>query len=243
MISSLAKFGKIDQTFLAESIAQHYDYTRAYGPSMHRVLERIRNGEHWRQVANSTFEGQGSWGNGAAMRAAPLGAYFAEDIKVVEEQATLSAEITHAHPEGIVGAVAVALAAAFALRAKVSGNKPTHQEFLQSIIDLLPSSEVRSRLIRAHGITNTSSLQFAISILGNGTDMSAQDTVPFAIWCCGQHLDNFPEALWLAVSAGGDRDTICAIVGGIVATYVGANGIPEIWRGSREPLPAWHAGA
>ena len=151
----------------------------------------------------------------------------------------MSAEVTHAHPEGIAGAVAVALAAAFAVKARDATNHPGHQQFLGSVIALLPNSEVRSRLLRAQGIANTSSLQFAISILGNGVAMSAQDTVPLALWCCAQHLDNYPEALWLAVSAGGDRDTICAIVGGVVACYVGAEGIPANWGTSREALPAW----
>jgi hypothetical protein len=44
----------------------------------------------------------------------------------------------------------------------------------------------------------------------------------------------------LAVRAGGDRDTICAIVGGVVASYVGLHGIPEAWLSRREPLPNWH---
>ena len=240
VLASLAKFGAINQTFLAESIAQHYDYNRAYGPSMHRVLGRIRAGEAWQQVAASSFEGQGSWGNGAAMRAAPIGVYFADDTAMVVQQAALSAEITHAHPEGIAGAIAIALAAAFAQRARNTAQRPSQQEFLHSIIELLPSSEVRSRLLRASEIARPTSLSFAISLLGNGSQMSAQDTVPFALWCCSLYLDDFQEALWLAVSAGGDRDTLCAMVGGVVAAYVGMAGIPETWRQRREVLPNWH---
>ncbi len=240
VLASLAKFGEIKQGFLAESIAQHYDYNRAYGPSMHRVLARIRAGEAWQEVAASSFEGQGSWGNGAAMRAAPLGAFFAHDTALVLRQAALSAEITHAHPEGIAGAMAIALAAAFAVRARNAAKRPSQQVFLRSLIDLLPPSEVRSRLVRACEISRATSLQFAVSVLGNGSDMSAQDTVPLALWCCSLYLDNFQEAIWLAVSAGGDRDTLCAMVGGVVAAYVGIAGIPEMWRQQREILPDWH---
>jgi ADP-ribosylglycohydrolase len=240
VVSILARFGIIEQNQLAESLAQHYDYNRAYGPSMHRVLGRIRDGENWRQVAASTFGEQGSWGNGAAMRAAPIGAFFGPNLELAAEQAERSAEVTHSHPEGIIGAVAVAIASAEAVSLSASGTPPSLQSFLGCIIDLLPQSEVRSKLVRAQSISKPSSLQFAIAVLGNGRRLSAPDTVPFALWCCSQHMDNYSEALWLAVSAGGDRDTICAIVGGVVASFVGTSGIPETWRRSRESLPAWY---
>ena len=61
------------------------------------------------------FGGEGSFGNGAAMRVAPLGAYFADELDAVVEQASFSAEVTHSHPEGIAGAIAVAVAAALCL--------------------------------------------------------------------------------------------------------------------------------
>lgn len=240
VVAVLARRGHVDQDLLAGSMAARYDYDRAYGPSMHRVLARIRGGEDWSEVAGSTFEGQGSWGNGAAMRAAPLGAFFADDLAQAGEQAALSAQVTHAHPEGVAGAVAVALAAAQACGLRGGAALPAPGDFLGSVAALLPVSEVRSRIVRAQSIGSVKSVQFAVSILGNGIGMAAQDTVPFALWCCSHHLDNYEEALWLAVSAGGDRDTLCAIVGGIVACSAGAPSIPPEWMARREMLPDWH---
>jgi ADP-ribosylglycohydrolase len=240
VVAMLARQGRIDQDRLAASLAARYDDGRAYGPSMHRVLARIREGEDWRVVAGSSFEGQGSWGNGAAMRAAPLGAFFADDLALAAAQASLSAQVTHAHAEGVAGAVAVALAAAQASRLRGCASLPAPRDFLGSVLALLAPGEVRSRIARAQSIGNVDSVQFAVSILGNGSGMSAQDTVPFALWCCSHHLDDYEAALWLAVGAGGDRDTICAIVGGIVACCAGAAAIPAAWTASREPLPAWH---
>jgi len=52
-----------------------------------------------------------------------------------------------------------------------------------------------------------------------------------------RHLSDYQEAMWTTVSARGDIDTNCAIVGGIVALYVGAEGLPDLWRQAREPLP------
>ncbi len=43
----------------------------------------------------------------------------------------------------------------------------------------------------------------------------------------------------LTVSGFGDRDTTCAIVGGVVSLYTGIDGIPPAWRQAREPLPDW----
>lgn len=240
VVSSLARFERIEQDALAASFARHYSYDRAYGPSMHRVLDRIRHGEDWRNVARDTFGGQGSYGNGAAMRAAPIGAFFADDLAKTVEQARLSAEPTHAHPEGIAGAVAVAIAAALATRYRASAARPTLAAFIDEIARHLPDSEVRSGLLRAKGIVSIESQGFAVSILGNGIGMSAQDTVPYALWCAGSCLENFSDALWLAVEAGGDRDTLCAIVGGVVACYVGSEGLPTAWVRCREPLPIWH---
>ena len=51
--------------------------------------------------------------------------------------------------------------------------------------------------------------------------------------------DSYEEALWLTVSGLGDRDTTCAMVGGIVALYTGVKGIPAPWMQAREPLPQW----
>ena len=179
-------------------------------------------------------------GNGAAMRVAPLGAYFADDLDLVVNQARLSAEITHAHPEGIAGAIAVAVAAAIAWRSKIATERPTRRSFIEQILPFIPESEVLSRTIRARDIAESwSSFDGVVALLGNGIQISAPDTVPFCLWCAGECLENYSEALWLTARALGDVDTNCAIFGGIVANYTGIDGIPEQWRNNREALPAW----
>ena len=61
--------------------------------------------------------------------------------------------------------------------------------------------------------------------------------MPFAPWCAARHLDSFEDALWSTVSGLGDRDTTCAIVGGVVALAVGREGIPDAFVAAREALP------
>lgn len=75
--------------------------------------------------------------------------------------------------------------------------------------------------------------------LGNGANVTAQDTVPFTVWAAARCLDNYPAGICTCVEAGEDVDTTSAIVGGIVAGYTGRAGIPEGWLSSREPLPDW----
>jgi ADP-ribosylglycohydrolase len=239
VVSSLHWCGEIDQNLLAKSFAQRYDSSRGYGPAMHGVLARINEGEPWQDVTRSMFAGQGSFGNGAAMRVAPVGAYFADDLDAVVEQASLSAEITHAHEEAVAGAIAVAVAAAIAWNLSESASSPGRQDFLDMIYPYVPKSEVSGKIRQARDMAQDTSLQFAVAVLGNGVNVSAQDTVPFALWCAGECLDNFEEALWLTVSGLGDRDTTCAMVGGIVAMYTGIEGIPKDWLAARELLPEW----
>jgi len=141
ILSILRQYGRINQEQLARSFAARYDPGRGYGPSMNQALRRIRDGEQWHAVVQGQFGGQGSFGNGAAMRVAPVGADFADDIDLAVEQARLSAEVTHTHPEGIAGAIAVAVATAWAWRCRGSNPTPTKHEFIDHI---LPTSMGRS---------------------------------------------------------------------------------------------------
>jgi ADP-ribosylglycohydrolase len=239
VVAMLRRHGTIEQDRLALDFARRYEPSRGYGPAMHRVLHAIREGEPWAEVTRREFSGQGSWGNGAAMRVGPLGAYFAEDLNTVVEQARRSAEVTHAHPEALAGAIAVAVAAALAWNGRQETPLPGRAGFLDRVLPFVPPSDVHSRLRKARDLPVNASVPFAVSVLGNGTGLSAQDTVPFALWCAGERLHDFEQALWLTVSGGGDRDTTCAMVGSIVALSTGAERIPPSWLAAREPLPGW----
>jgi len=226
----------IEQDSLSKSFAEHYAADRGYGPAMHRLLSRIGEGESWRDVAPNLFDGQGSYGNGGAMRVAPVGAYFFDNLETVVEQARKSAEITHAHEEGIAGAIAVAVAAAVVL--DLRHNEGDTTTFFDRVLAHVPESEVKSRIKRARDI-RSKVVDHVIGMIGNGYKITAQDTVPYALWCVAQHMDNFDDALWLTASGLGDVDTNCAIVGGIVSLYVGEAGIAHYWHEKRESLPEW----
>jgi ADP-ribosylglycohydrolase len=231
IVEVMKKHGRIDQDELAKGFAERFmqEPWRGYAGGAKKLLTRIACGEDWRSAALALFGG-GSFGNGAAMRAAPIGGYFKGDPVRAAEEARLSAVITHAHPEGQAGAIAVAAAAAIA-----SGQeRPFPREYLREILPVVPGSLTRERIEEAMDIPGED-LSSAVRRLGTGTYVSAQDTVPFCLWSAAHHLHDFSEALWWTVSGLGDRDTTCAIVGGIVA--LSSRRIPAEWLRKREPLP------
>ena len=207
---------------------------------MHKLLPRIRrDNQAWRTEPAALFGGEGSYGNGSAMRVAPLGAYFADNPQKIIEQARLSSVATHTHFEAVAGAVAVALAAGKACNMRDSGRPADSQELLQHVHQHTPESKVRQGIWKAIELAPDVSVEAAVARLGNGSSVTAPDTVPFALWCAGRHLNSYEEAIWTTVSGLGDRDTTCAIVGGIVVMYAGIEGIPAEWLEHREQIPDW----
>ncbi|MEV5609627.1 ADP-ribosylglycohydrolase family protein [Streptomyces sp. NPDC052225] len=235
VVAVLAAHGRIDQDDLARSFAEHHDFDRGYGPAVNRLLRQIREGGDWRALASALFKGQGSWGNGAAMRIAPLGAYYADDPEQATHQAEISAYPTHQHREAVVGAMAVAAAAA--LVASPSG-PPTSRDLLDGVIALVPRSAVGAGLRRAKDMLDYGDPATVAAVLGCGRRTTAHDTVPFALWSAARGLGDFEQAFWSTAQVGGDMDTTCAIVGGVVAAEkIGAP--PAAWLERTEPLAQW----
>jgi len=237
IVRCLNQHGRIEQDPLAAAFAKEYarDIRRGYGGTAHRILRHIASGRPWRIAAGEVFGGQGSCGNGGAMRSAPLGAYFAADIDAVVNQARASAEVTHAHPDGQTGAIAVALAAAWMVREGERARKPG-RALIEFVLERIPRTETYDGLKPALDLVPGTSAKTAASRLGNGSRIIASDTVPFCLWCAAWHPDNYQEALWTAVSVGGDIDTNCAIIGGIVALSARRDSIPPGWLKAREPF-------
>ncbi|MGW2842206.1 ADP-ribosylglycohydrolase family protein [Streptomyces sp. NPDC001493] len=235
VVAVLAEHGRIDQDALAHSFAEHHDFDRGYGPAVNRMLRLVREGGDWQELAAGLFQGQGSWGNGSAMRIAPLGAWYAGDPEQATHQAEISSYTTHQHREAVTGAMAVAAAAALAA---APGGPPPPEELLDTVIALLPRSAVVAGLRRAKDMLDYEDPTTVAAVLGNGRRTSAQDTVPFALWSAARSLGSYEEAFWVTAQAGGDVDTTCAIVGGIVAA--GQAGAPPAgWLAQTEDAPFW----
>lgn len=163
----------------------------------------------------------GSCGNGSAMRVAPLGAFLFETVKVIEE-AKKASETTHCHPEGIAGSISVAIAASCVAHIIDMEIKPSDFDLLNIVWIHTPEGEVKNGLKRAMDLPFGTPLMKAIEVLGNGTHVTCQDTVPLCIWLAAKALKLYPidkmyeEIIIETSKAFGDVDTNCAIVGGII---------------------------
>ena len=143
-----------------------------------------------------------SWGNGSAMRVSPV-AFAFEDLESVVQEAGRSAAVTHNHPEGVRGARATAAAT---FLARKGASKAEIRKVIESRFDYDLSRTVAE-------IRETYDF-----------DESCQGTVPEAITAFLESED-YENAIRLAISLGGDADTLACITGGIAAAFYG--GVPK----------------
>jgi ADP-ribosylglycohydrolase len=236
IVAVLKSHGELNQDALARRFARRFerDPDRGYGHMTRIQLREINAGAKWREMAANAFGGQGSMGNGGAMRVAPLGAYFADELEHCADAARDSALVTHTHPEGVAGTVAVAVGAAMAWRMRNAVGTGFAPEFFGEVLRLTPESQVRRGILLASQTPANIPLSDVAKALGNGSLVTAPDTVPFCLWMAAHNPGHFVEAIGKTISAGGDCDTNAAIVGGIVALSAGRSGLPEEWLRARE---------
>ena len=169
---------------------------------MHRYGEeyphRGYGGMFKQWLENKWTEPYNSFGNGSAMRVSPVG-YYAKSLEEALQLAQISAEVTHNHPEGIIGAQAVA-ATIFLLRNDewLEKGKKFLKDFCFYDLDEIKKdwSDIRKFYT---------------------FDVTCQGSVPEAIYC-GVCCSLYEDSIRYAVSLGGDADTQAAIAGGIAAS-------------------------
>lgn len=183
---------------IADALLNHLDYAsvlKAYGrryPGAGYGMSFF----HWMQAPDS--KPYNSWGNGSAMRVSAVGFAFDTAHNVLRE-AENTAAVTHNHPEGIKGAQATALAIFLARHGS------SKEEIRKEIID-----RFKYNLDRA--LNDIRPRYFF--------DVSCQGSVPESI-IAFLESKNYEDAVRLAVSLGGDSDTMGCIAGGIAHAYYG----------------------
>lgn len=194
-----------DDTVLTVAVADSILTSTSYVDNFHRYTKAFPNrcygAGFWNWVNKGWRKPYNSWGNGSAMRVSPVGFAF-DKFEDVLQEAKRSAEVTHNHPEGIRGAQATAAAIFLARQGE-------------------PKKRIRTTIEKTFGYD----LSRTVDDIRPGYEFneSCQGTVPEAITAFLESTD-YENAIRLAISLGGDADTLACITGGIAEAHYG--GVP-----------------
>jgi ADP-ribosylglycohydrolase len=187
---------------LAESILYGDDFVVTLKDFYRRYPFAGYGGTFARWADSTNCRPYKSWGNGSAMRVSPVGFAYTT-LDEVLERAKESAAVTHNHPEGIKGAQATAAAIFLARTGKTKDDIWHYTEETFGYDVSRPLDEIRPDYV---------------------FDVSCQGTVPQAIRAFLESTD-YESAVRLAISLGGDSDTLACITGGIAQAFYG--GVPD----------------
>jgi poly(ADP-ribose) glycohydrolase ARH3 len=129
IMESLREDPSFNPALTAQRFLANFHPFRGYGPRIYGIMARMRQGASWDEV------GTDSWGNGGAMRIAPIGFFFYDERERLQEAALLCTRITHRHPEGLAGALAQALGVGMATQQGVAGEAIDRFVFLEEIVE------------------------------------------------------------------------------------------------------------
>ncbi|MGH9182451.1 MAG: ADP-ribosylglycohydrolase family protein [Acidimicrobiales bacterium] len=228
LAESLLYTGDLDQDHLAATFARCWEREpdRGYGGGTASLLAHICAGVPWKEAAESQFDGQGSFGNGAAMRVAPVALWACGDTALAAEAARRSAVVTHTHPLGVDGAAVQASAVAAALAHPLT--QPLDRAaFLAQVRAAATQTALAHQLdVVASLLSEGTAHDVATQV---GTGIEAHEAVPAAICSFLCHPDSFGETIRFAIGLGGDTDTIAAMAGAISGAFLGERAIPRPW--------------
>lgn len=209
--------GKINPEAVAHRFVVEYEKGKltGLGSATLQAIEGLRRGGHWWLVGR---KGERAAGNGAAMRIAPL-AFFQEEID--REVIRNVCRITHQNDEAYVGALAVVLGIYFLLK----NDKLAGEKWLGQIVDELPDTLVRDRIIALSPLLKKASIKEIARSYGNGGYVV--ESVPFSLFSVAKSWkQGFESAIEEIISSGGDTDTNASIMGQIAGAKLGQAALP-----------------
>ncbi len=224
---SLLERRGLDGNHLAATFAEQYrvEPWRGYGPGPPRVFSLLEAGAAWDEAAKQLFGGEGSLGNGGAMRVAPAALAAFPDLARTASLARDSARVTHAHELGMEGAALQACAISLLLQ---GAGAESAKVVVAALRPHVSSPAFLERLERVASLPSDPSPHEVVARLGNG--ITALEAVPAALAACLLHLHSFQDVVCFAVGLGGDSDTIGAMAGALAGAYHGVSAIPRAWR-------------
>ncbi|MGA2256030.1 MAG: ADP-ribosylglycohydrolase family protein [Thermoguttaceae bacterium] len=231
LATSLVECGLVDAAHVSAKYAEFYEAWRGYGGAAHRVMRLLADGGDYRGTGRLQFP-EGSFGNGGAMRIAPVGLAYrhagADDLAEAVEDAILC---THVHPEAIDGALVQAKAVATAATTEPGSFDP--ESVAQVLAAVCRTETMRAKLAAlADGLQHNDEDVLVIGRVGNS--IRASEAVAAALWAFLRYGKTPEESIIRAVGFGGDTDTIGAMVGALVGALHGSSWIPARWHDNIE---------
>jgi len=227
---SLAEHGGFDGAAMAHRFAEEHrrEPWRGYGAGPPQIFAAIRAGAPWDEPARALFGGSGSFGNGAAMRAAPAGLLAYGALPAAARLARQQAAITHTHEQGLQGAALQACAVAWLVCAQPTEGSDSPTRLLDEIRGYAPDRELQEGLTAITALRPDADPTSVVAALGNG--VAAVESVPAALWAFVRHPRSFVDTVRAAITLGGDTDTIAAMAGALSGAFLGCDAIPRSWR-------------
>lgn len=226
---SLTARGGFDGADMAARFVAHFDAEpwRGYGSGPPQVFAEIRAGAPWDEPATRLHQGRGSFGNGAAMRAAPFGLLAYRDPAEAARMASAAAGITHTHDLARQGAAMQAFATAWLASADPGQVDTAAGQLVDGLRSVAPDPALQQRLDALASLPSQAPVATVVEVLGNG--IAALDAVPTAVHAALRNRHSFRDTVGYAVSLGGDTDTIAAMAGALTGALHGCSAVPPAW--------------
>lgn len=211
--------------FFPEKVAQEYlnwynsGNTRGIGSTTASAMVRLKLGASHLESGLTDLQ---CAGNGTAMRAAPIGLFYKDDLSTLLQVAAQDASITHNSLEPKLGSIAIALGTA------LIANGANLYDTLVEVEDIISDSYVKAKLTLAKILINEN-IDSKKALEEIGTSGYVADSVGAAYYCLAS-TSNFKDCVMMAVRGGGDTDSIAAIAGAMAGTYYGLEGISEEYK-------------
>lgn len=230
LAGSILHSGDVDAADCARAYAEAFSPLRGYGSSAALILTALQQGADWRKTGTMLFA-DGSFGNGAAMRIAPVGLLYGHlDAAALSAKVKAAIWMTHTHPEALEATVLQARAIGMLLQYEDS---PDSRKFVAGLIRYLPESILNGKLQLLAELLDRQAAAEAV-IAGFGCGVRSRDSWPAALWAALRFCDDPEEAIIQAVNLGGDTDTIGAMTGALVGALHGDNWFPRRWADNLE---------
>lgn len=222
LTESLVRMNGFDPDDVAKSYLAWFESgdCRGMGGTTRDALTKVKNGASWKE---SGMTGEKIGGNGTAMRAAPIGIFYRNDLNKVIEVVSTDAIITHNVPEAIAGSIAIAVANALLVTRQAEP-----KNIIDAVLPFIPPSAVRQHIVVAKRIL-AEDLDGEAGLRILGTMGYVVETVAAALYCVSKYT-TYQNTVIAAVKGGGDADTTAAIAGAMAGSYYGLEGIPEKYR-------------